>query len=175
MLSCELCANSYSNLDALKRHKFLVHGESQCDALKCNKCDKIYENSEDLKIHKMEHQKQKHFCTDCRVFYPSGKSLKKHKVQDHGLTALTVQCKQCEKKFLFQHQLKRHLATHDPNMKIKSDNVCSICQKVYGSPTNLRRHIETVHLKIKSFFCTICSKNFSQKKVLEYHLRTHNG
>ena len=45
---------------------------------------------------------------------------------------------------------------------------CDICNKLFSNKSNLRKHIKSVHEKIK-FKCEICDKEFSQEDNLQRH------
>ena len=47
------------------------------------------------------------------------------------------------------------------------------CFKSYKTKYNLRRHINSNHLFIKEFACTVCSKTFASKQNLQGHERLH--
>ena len=49
------------------------------------------------------------------------------------------------------------------------------CGNEYFSKYNLRRHVESVHLKLKKFECGICKKVFSSKQNLKEHYFLHKG
>lgn len=51
----------------------------------------------------------------------------------------------------------------------------SDCGKTYNTRFNLRRHINSTHLKIKNFICEICSKHFVSKQNLKEHNFIHTG
>jgi Zinc finger, C2H2 type/C2H2-type zinc finger len=48
------------------------------------------------------------------------------------------------------------------------------CPRSYNSKYNLKRHINTNHLHLKSYPCDQCEKNFASKKNLLKHSSTHN-
>ncbi|CAG9328903.1 unnamed protein product [Blepharisma stoltei] len=48
------------------------------------------------------------------------------------------------------------------------------CTKAYKTKYNLRRHINAIHLKIRNFVCSICSKTFACKQNLNEHELLHN-
>ena len=53
---------------------------------------------------------------------------------------------------------------------------CEICKKTFNKNDNLKRHIETVHKKVKNFPCEDCGKEFSSKAILTAHIQsTHKG
>lgn len=51
----------------------------------------------------------------------------------------------------------------------------AVCGKCYSTKFNLKRHIETIHLRIKKYQCKDCKKLFSSKQNLTEHMYTHSG
>jgi uncharacterized Zn-finger protein len=51
----------------------------------------------------------------------------------------------------------------------------SACGKGYSTKFNLKRHIETSHLKIKKYRCHDCDKQFASKQNLNEHMHIHSG
>ena len=49
------------------------------------------------------------------------------------------------------------------------------CGTGFNCKFNLRRHIETTHLKLKRYQCTLCGKGFASKQNLTEHTLTHTG
>ena len=49
------------------------------------------------------------------------------------------------------------------------------CNKSYKTKFNLRRHINSFHLKLKNFKCEECSKCFVSKQNLKEHYYIHTG
>ena len=49
---------------------------------------------------------------------------------------------------------------------------CERCEQIFSKETNLKKHINTVHKKIKAFSCQICQKSFTAKHNLEQHIST---
>lgn len=49
------------------------------------------------------------------------------------------------------------------------------CHKIYKTKFNLRRHINSSHLKIKSYICDDCKKKFVSKQNLKEHILIHLG
>lgn len=49
------------------------------------------------------------------------------------------------------------------------------CNRKFNSKYNLQRHINSKHLKIKSFTCNICDKQVASRQNLIEHEFTHTG
>ena len=83
------------------------------------------------------------------------------------------QCKECEKKFVYKHDLKRHIATVHQGVKFHQ---CLECEKKFGQKHVLKRHLATVHQEVKSHQCHVCQKKFGRKDKLIVHTATvHQG
>ena len=46
---------------------------------------------------------------------------------------------------------------------------CDLCGKIFLK-TNLRRHKETVHLKLKNYECNVCGRKFGEKGHMRRHM-----
>ena len=58
------------------------------------------------------------------------------------------------------------------NVSIPRENICKICNKSFQ---NLKKHVESVHEKLKKYQCHICGKIFYQKNHLKDHTESvHN-
>ncbi len=55
--------------------------------------------------------------------------------------------------------------------KMKRCHCCDVCEKLFLSKWDLRRHIQTVHEKRRNEKCFICQKTFGQKGTLNRHIR----
>lgn len=58
-----------------------------------------------------------------------------------------------------------------------SMQMCSVCQKVFSNPSNLRQHYSIVHSASaeRPFGCNVCNKRFNTESNLRQHQRTHTG
>jgi hypothetical protein len=73
----------------------------------------------------------------------------------------------CEKSFTRKDNLKSHLKTHIPNRNRPYE--CEKCDRGYLRRIDLVRHIETVHLGVRKYFCQVCTKSFTRKEGLQIH------
>ena len=59
-------------------------------------------------------------------------------------------------------------------MKPNKSHECPICQKIIATPSDLKRHIKTVHEKKKEHKCEMCTREFARKNTLANHInRVH--
>ena len=76
-----------------------------------------------------------------------------------------------------QKRLSQHVTTDNET----GLEACNFCQKVYQGNhqyTRLRHlmdHIDTVHLKVKSYVCQFCDKQYMNKYNLRTHLKLNHG
>ncbi|OMJ83228.1 hypothetical protein SteCoe_15880 [Stentor coeruleus] len=49
------------------------------------------------------------------------------------------------------------------------------CGSEYATKFNLKRHVESVHMKLKKFKCQICGVLFSSKQSIKEHFHIHMG
>jgi len=49
------------------------------------------------------------------------------------------------------------------------------CDSEYSTKFNLKKHVESVHMKVKKFKCPSCCVYFSSKQSLQEHTNIHTG
>ena len=59
-------------------------------------------------------------------------------------------------------------------VKRKRGHECDVCEKVFGSQTDLARHMRT-HTKEKPYECEVCEKRFALAGTLQNHMRIHTN
>jgi len=72
-----------------------------------------------------------------------------------------------------EHILKSLLYSKQLKKKKKCFR-CLDCQKIFNSPSDIKRHLET-HSDVKAFKCIHCETVFSRKDTLERHLLVHSN
>ncbi|XP_065316740.1 uncharacterized protein LOC135925381 [Gordionus sp. m RMFG-2023] len=72
------------------------------------------------------------------------------------------------------YSLPNHVDQTSPlsksNYQPDGNCVCTVCHKDFEWPSKLRRHFDSVHLRLKPFTCHLCSEKFSSKLGLDGHV-----
>ncbi|OQR67733.1 zinc finger protein-like, partial [Tropilaelaps mercedesae] len=90
-------------------------------------------------------------------------------------------CMICGKDFKQVGQLRNHMVIHkDKNAEEAKDlwyspKMCDLCQRTFSDTKCLKKHIETVHMKLKKFECSLCGYQAARKTMLKIHMRQHTG
>lgn len=65
-------------------------------------------------------------------------------------------------------KLKNHYQeVHGLISQPSQPKVCNICLQKFKNSKTLSKHVKSVHYKLKSFNCSVCSKQFSRKATLD--------
>ena len=186
-ISCEICHRTFTEKKHLKRHMESIHEGIRNN--KCEICLKEFYRKSKLMRHLRTHQfaerifnKAKDYdmkyytkkCDICEKTFSETRHLITHMESIHE-EIKEKNCDICNKQFYKSCDLKRHEATH---LKYKNDkkfliNECSVCFKVFTTPSHLKDHFESLHEGIRKHKCKICEKKFYRKSGLVRHLRTH--
>lgn len=107
---------------------------------------------------------------DCDKVFIDNGSLKKH-LALHGEKLFDCPFETCGKKFVDKSKLKRHQLVHTGERPYG----CEICGKKFSLDFNLRTHIRT-HTGLKPYACKFygCTKRFTQSSNLVAHEKTHS-
>lgn len=82
----------------------------------------------------------------------------------------TCQCTVCGKLFQRVYNLKAHMETHDPDRDLPHACRYPACERKFVRRTDLVRHEQSVHLKLRNFACVFCKSAFARKDTLRRHI-----
>uniref|UniRef100_A0A1B0D3U0 C2H2-type domain-containing protein n=1 Tax=Phlebotomus papatasi TaxID=29031 RepID=A0A1B0D3U0_PHLPP len=80
-------------------------------------------------------------------------------------------CEACGKVFKNKGSLQTHVYVHTKSKPFK----CSACDRQFCVETNLREHMDIVHMGIKKYICEACGRNFMSAQNLKSHRMLHSG
>ncbi|EAT78656.1 hypothetical protein HBI56_171570 [Parastagonospora nodorum] len=79
-------------------------------------------------------------------------------------------CPSCpDKGFKRRYNLNQHMLLHEPNRR--KENPCPVegCSQEFRRKTDLARHDQSVHQKVRPYKCSRCSRSFPRKDTLRRH------
>ena len=169
IITCQYCHLTFSTMNHMKFHIYLVHESKNHRGYKCDLCDIILHRVSSIKSHifHVNHEK----CPHCeKQFTRNGRnaaSLREHLTTVH--IDQKFKCEKCEKTF----HLKSHLENHLTNMVHYE---CNHCQKGFTNTKEFEYHLKVVHNELKNICnCKICGKFFSRFDYIEKHLKEVHG
>lgn len=134
---------------------------------KCNICDRDFETAKELQTHKeSEHpEKSAVLCQHCGQEFKTNKALGIHIANFHGKKPR--RCHICKEEFQSRKEYQRHKYKFHP---LPKTIMCEQCPLSFDQPFKLRKHINTVHKKLRPEVCQYCGKHFS-KGSLSTHIK----
>ena len=100
---------------------------------------------------------EEYSCANCKKVFPTEARLRSHECSQK----IPCSWPQCQTVLASTQALKRHQHLHNETFK------CQVCEKCYGSNSELSRHSLT-HTGIK-YLCEECGSSFTQVKNLQKH------
>lgn len=180
---CRVCNMSFNSLLNHRKHvkwHFLSLKKKECPHCR------NYVTASYYKAHVKSHLKigkefkdskpivKDHHCEMCGKLFSTANVLKRHKVihKDHE------QCHIC-KKYMKPSLLANHIEDHnEDSTKPKGGNKniikCSQCDYCTYYALCMQAHQNRVHLKMRPFKCTVCSKSFYARNNLTEHIKAHD-
>lgn len=167
---CTICNETYAISEMARHLQHHFNGESYL----CHICGRDFQNFISLQRHaKSNHTtgREEFFCDLCKVIRDFGtKEILEQHMKNRHVTKKTLvfNCSTCGKEFFTRKQFTAHVGRHDRS-KWKS---CPICNKKYD---NVKRHVNTKHLNIKSHICDICGSAYKQWTSLKEHIEIRHS
>ncbi|KKZ66836.1 hypothetical protein EMCG_07441 [[Emmonsia] crescens] len=84
-------------------------------------------------------------------------------------TDAKFKCEKCGMNFSRNSNCKSHMKTHDPNRKSPFKCTDPQCTKKFGRKTDLARHVDSVHKKLRQYGCDQCGHYFARQDTLRRH------
>lgn len=200
-MTCDLCGHVAQNLNSLRSHFRVTHGQGiyiKCckkklsrkwamidhitvhtnpTAFRCEVCDKTFKSKRYLREHHANvhgsDEKRPFQCDQCNRFFAKESLLETHKRHHEKMP-----CPRCGQVLANSISLKAHMkGAHD---NVDRTKVCDRCGKGFSgpsAPSNLRQHIDKVHMGLgdkTKHQCPICSKWLLGKRALTIHVQLHN-
>ncbi|KAF2898673.1 hypothetical protein ILUMI_07507 [Ignelater luminosus] len=198
-VKCEFCEEVFKTQKSLNRHQTKLH--SQLLPLKCEECLEPFLHEKDLNNHMKFHEKELIKCEYCDQTFEKLRDFEKHNIAEHYKTSNgDYECGSCQTLFNSALELDHHLrnsncvqrlrlwccnlcektfttkgslGTHKKIHQGKKDYECKQCQKSFRTNSDLQRHINRTHTKMRYFNCTTCNKQFYDKTDLIRHINRH--
>eukprot|EP00095_Tigriopus_kingsejongensis_P007103 snap_masked-scaffold130_size324016-processed-gene-1.6 protein:Tk07103 transcript:snap_masked-scaffold130_size324016-processed-gene-1.6-mRNA-1 annotation:"zinc finger protein 26-like" len=143
----QTCGKTFPTQNNLVRH---IKSHNKEKAFICDECGKHFVDSTRLKVHRWIHTGYTPFkCDFCDKGFRHSSHLKKHLVKDHDQVAQRYECSRCSKAFLYQYELRVHLASHakrDQKSKKKAEESistvfeCGLCKSTHDTYEAMEEH-----------------------------------
>ncbi|KAL1488816.1 hypothetical protein ABEB36_014612 [Hypothenemus hampei] len=162
---CIHCGKSFTHKYCLNTH-LLLHTKERPH--QCTECNKRFTLKHHLMSHINVHKRDKPFvCQECGKSFPLRKQLITHEKFHRGERPYV--CKECGDTFAQENHLVMHLRFHGSLNSFK----CNDCGATFTRKFELDNH-ERLHGK-EPLICSICNKEFLQKRTLMTHMKSHEN
>ena len=165
------CETEFKLAEEMDQHLRESHN---CDKeFKCKDCDTQWVSHLSLELHYVEkHQKIMFGCDICGHVAYEAPIIRRHKQQIHEGKRDYI-CDICGQGFIQKGLLANHLAQfHDiGECRFK----CDTCGKKCKDASDLKTHVEGIHLRDKKYFCDQCPHFSYNIKALQKHIRKRHS
>lgn len=144
---------------------------NNCNQITCLECGKTSTSNEVF----IEHYRTEHMyhgdggvfhCKLCMKTFVSSHSFIAH-LQDMHQRLQFHACVLCDKHFISNCDLQRHLITHDIKF--------TIAPNLLEPSFNVIKTKEATHQRIRRYACYLCHKSFVRKFNMKLHMNIHTG
>ncbi|XP_044043758.1 zinc finger protein 91-like isoform X1 [Siniperca chuatsi] len=203
LFSCTECSKDFQSVYARDRHLREKHGKHPLH--KCCDCGQTFKVNRSLIVHRriyhpppaaaVEPEEERrapktYFCSTCGKQFPTSASLKRHLIIHSGKKP--YKCTSCGRGFTQIGNLKTHQKVHkgkftnitalekrfsQPEEAQSSVEICfcHLCWIQFSEKQLLEEHLKQVHESKKPFSCTQCGKRFMYIQKLKEHEAGHEG
>ena len=137
---------------------------------KCPHCDRAFTHSSLLKAHKKRQGGKVLECTQCDAKFSFLCEYKRHLREVH--TRVRTQGAFPCKHCGKAFRTSRHLAEHTVKHTGEKLYQCHICGEMSSTDCNLYHHIQ---IHTREWQCDVCGKFFARKDMLNQHMKVHTG
>lgn len=189
---CNICGREVVSRYNLKRHMMIHTGEKPHH---CEICHKRFREYSDVRKHKKVHTTRIEFsCKICFRNVPSKKDSNKcHYCETDNQYLITPKIEKLDvndddeedddengDEDLEEDEIEMKMEIPDKPKEVRirkrRSYICHVCNKVFGSSHNLKRHI-MIHTGEKPFKCkeNLCDKEFREFNCLRKHIHSVHG
>ena len=199
--TCTLCAHTFPNLTLARQHVKSVHlTPVNQHQLKCNFCQALFSNSQELVTHMITHKSPntRNRNTNQQNVNPQaghGQQSKSNNVIQAGVNAQEIpskngtsterstrntskgkhshNCDVCFHSFKHRADLTKHMLIHTQELP----HACNICSKRFRQQGHLISHMGSKHRNNNggSYACPHCLTNYQSEKEFQKHMRQHDA
>ena len=180
--SCEVCKKPFSNGRDLRNHEIAVHTR------KCDGCGNYVAETEPWAEGVMKHHERNVVCGNCfkavvffsgsRIHLSQGSGALKSKVtpnkgkkQKSVEEKQTFACEVCNKLFGSLADCQEHKDKHDD----RQCYMCQACGRQFKHARTLREHRKIHDDSYVPSHCTMCNKDFEQRRSFVLHMLHKHG
>lgn len=171
--TCLQCLMVFTRKENLQQHSCFLDGKT----FNCTYCPKSFLQKKYLVRHMGKHT-GKYTCNACGKQYSSLIEKEGHNCSSVPISQKKIfPCQWCNKKFLRELYLRKHVKSSHKNMNnllmnnSTKEAICDICAEKFKTVQSLKQHM-LQHSEPKHE-CPICSKKFHRRYVLANHILSH--
>lgn len=118
------------------------------------------DNTVELRLSKSLEELSSNYAADVELFASNWGKMK----QGHL-------CVYCGKVYSRKYGLKIHIRTHTGYKPLK----CKYCQRPFGDPSNLNKHVRLHATGLTPYMCPLCGKVLVRRRDLDRHMKSQHG